>query len=191
MKIWTIVVAGVMAFMVAGSTMAVAQDDAETGYDLHIIVRNCATELVEFFTRPQEGCVPGDGAFFNVTSSDGAFLGNCEATGSNPNRVFAGCIVRVPSGSTVVVTEDLASLPEGYMPETNPVTLTAPVGPVDGEDYGAIFINVLQSGSIPTDLPNTGAGPAPTGADTMPLVPALSAVAALLGLAGRRIRHQP
>jgi hypothetical protein len=175
-----------------GSCAPQAGDADGTEYALQMYVRNCATELVVYSLYPQEGCVPGVGAFFNISLNDGTFLGNCEATRSltNPQAVFASCIVQVPSGSTVVITEDLASLPEGYVPETNPVTFIAPSGPVDGEDWGPVFINERRSGSIPTDLPNTGAGLPTTGADSMLLVTALSTVAGFLWVAGLHLRRQ-
>ena len=169
-------------------------------YGLSIMVRNCDSELIVFFTKPQEGCVPGDGAFFNVNSDSGDFLGNCEASinAANPAALYAGCVVQVPYGSTGVVTEDLASIP-GYAPNggnTRPFYAPPNPEPVDGEDYGPIFINVLQTsaddGSIPTDLPNTGAGPASIsdGFEGMALIAALSGAATILGLAAFRVRDQ-
>lgn len=166
-------------------------------YGLHIMARNCDDELTVFFTKPQEGCVPGAGAFFNVTSDSGEFLGNCEAalSASNPAALFAGCTVQVPYGSTGVVTEDLASIPN-YAPFANSTPFYAPPNsePVDGEDYGPIFVNVLQSSadvsSLPTELPNTGVGPASDGSDSMLLIMALSSVATLLGFAAVGVRQQ-
>lgn len=164
-------------------------------YGLLILARNCADELTVFFTRPQAGCVPGDGAFFNVYADSGVFLGNCEAASAHPSTsIFAGCTVQVPYGSTGVVTEDLASIPN-YAPGANPVPFTAPgSGTVDGEDYGPIFINVLQTGaddgSLATNLPNTGVGREAnesTGGMTAML---LVGAATVLSLAGLRVRHQ-
>lgn len=140
----------VLALFLAMTIPASAQDPQT--YDLVIMARNCDSELVEFFTRPQEGCVPAVGAFFNVTAESGEFLGNCEAEAGN-SPIFASCTVEVPYGSTGLVTEDLASLPAGYVPRENPVAFYAEFA--DGEDYPPIFINELRP---TTGLPNTGAG---------------------------------
>jgi len=162
-------------------------------YDLLILVRNCEDAPSDPFSQMQEGCAPGVGAFFNVYSDSGEFLGNCEAGSTDPSTsIVAGCIVKVPYGSTGRVNEDLASIPN-FLPGANPVSFTAPdSGPIVVEEVygGPVFINVRQAGSIPTDLPNTGTGPASTGADGILLVTALGAVAALLAIAGLRFRHQ-
>lgn len=177
-------------------TGACAQREAteDGGYDLIILVRNCEDEPSDPSSPMQEGCVSGNGAFFNVTSDSGDFLGNCEAASTDQSTsMFASCIVEVPYGTTGIVTEDLASIPN-FAPGANPVSFTAPpsepvaVGEVAD---GPVFVNVLQSGSLPTDLPNTGVGPASTGSDSMLLLTALSALTALLAVAGLRIRQAP
>jgi len=170
------------------------QEVTEGGmFDLLILVRNCEDVPADPFNPTQEDCVPGIGAFLNLTSDSGKFLGNCEAESSDPSKSsFASCVVQVPYGSTGIVTEDLASIPN-YAPAANPVPFTAPAsGPVVVDEVygGPVFINILQSGSIPTDLPNTGAGPVVTGSGSMLVVNALSGLVALLGIAGLRIRYQ-
>lgn len=172
--------------------------DGTTG--LGILARNCDEALTGSSFDRQEGCVPGVGAFFNVYSDGGEFLDNCEAEVDTSERgpsfpVFASCSVEVPYGSTGIVVEDPASIPN-YVPVTNPISFFTPgSAAVRPDSYlQPVFVNVLQAGaddgSIPTDLPNTGAGPASPGTDSMRLLIALSAVAALLGVAGLRFRHQ-
>jgi hypothetical protein len=174
-----------LALLLTTGVVTAAQDTGT--FDLQVMVRNCDAELVEFFTQPQEGCVPGAGAFFNVTADNGDFLGNCEAE-VTASPIFAGCSVEVPYGITGIVTEDLASLPAGYVPVQNPVPFRAEHA--DGEDYGtmAIFINELQGGPVTTDLPNTGAGvSAPDGQPAaMPVAVALAMLAAGAFVAGRQ-----
>jgi len=177
----------VLALLLTMSVHSASAQEPET-YDLLIMARNCDSELVEFFTQPQEGCVQAGGAFFNVTSDAGAFLGNCEAE-VNETPIFAGCTVEVPYGSTGFVTEDLASLPDGYVPVENPVTFRAVFA--DGEDYSPIFINELQAGTTPTtELPNTGMGVMDSSGDGLMKVVAviaLSSIAGLLFMVGRRV----
>lgn len=164
---------------------------------LRILARNCEEDLTESIFDPQDGCVPGEGAFFNVTSDSGEFFGNCEATVDTSASaatfpIFAECTVEVPYGSTGVVTEDVASIPN-YAPSTNPISFFTPGSIPARPDsyYGPVFVNVHQDAGIVTDLPDTGAGTASPGSDSVPLLTALSAVAALIGLAGLRMRHQP
>lgn len=73
-------------------------------HPLLIMVRNCDSELIVFFTKPQEGCVPGDGAFFNVISDSGEFLGNCEASinASNPAPSMPVVSFRFPTAARVL-----------------------------------------------------------------------------------------
>jgi hypothetical protein len=102
--------------------------------------------------------------------------------------IFASCSVEVPYGIMGFVTEDLASLPAGYVPVQNPVRFRAERA--DGEDYGtvAIFINERRDGTVTTDLPDTGVGTTAT-SDTstaMPVVVALAVLAALSFVAGRK-----
>ena len=177
--------------MTGACPQQVVTDDGT--YDLLILVRNCEDAPSEPFSPMQEGCAPGVGAFFNVYSESGEFLGNCDAGSTDPSTsTVANCIVEVPYGISGIVNEDLASIPN-FLPGANPVSFTVPdSGPIVVEEVyaGPVFINVRQAGSIPTDLPNTGAGPASTDADDMLLVTALSAVAGLLATAGLRFRHQ-
>lgn len=186
MKRITLALFAAFALLLTMSAPASAQNP-ET-YDLLIMARNCDSELVEFFLHPQEGCVQAGGAFFNVTSDSGEFLGNCEAE-VNETPIFAGCTVEVPYGSTGFVTEDLASLPAGYVPDENPVTFRAEFA--DGEVYPPTFINELQAGTTPTtELPNTGMGimdNADDGLTKVVAVIALSLIAGLMFMIGRKV----
>ncbi len=167
---------------------------------LQILARNCEDAPADPFDQ-QEGCVPAVGAFFNAYAASGEFLDNCEAevdtSESGPSfPIFAECSVEVPYGSTGVVIEDPASIPS-YVPVTNPMSFFTPGSTaVPPDSYvGPVFVNVLQAGtddgSVVTDLPDTGAGPAATSPGSMLLVTALSALAGVLCVATLRIRHQP
>lgn len=192
----TVGILSAFLLVLAFSTSTVAQAETDEGtFSLPIFVRNCEEPVTVFYTQPQEGCVPGDGAFFNVYSDSGEFLGNCEANRSaaNPNPIYAGCTVEVPFDSTGVITEGLASIPESYAPTTNSRPFFAPsAGPATGEDFFAIFVNVLQAdaegdGSVPTELPNTGTG---ASSDSSAATPWFAAIATLCLLTGVRIaRH--
>ena len=76
-----------------------------------------------------------------ATTLDGAFLDTCTVT-VDPEGPLPGCSVRVPAGTTVVLTEDASALPAGYAPDENPIIFdTADIGHAQ---YDAGFGNSLQ-----------------------------------------------
>ena len=119
---------------------ATALSDEPT-YELGMVAANCERMPTAF---PFQGgdCVPAIGTVIVVTTLEGTLVGTCIAKASAPGDVVAGCSVPVPLGSSVVVTEDTASLTSGYMPTQNPQRFDMPSAPPDGAFGGPVFLNL-------------------------------------------------
>ncbi|HEV2108872.1 MAG TPA: hypothetical protein VGR16_11460, partial [Thermomicrobiales bacterium] len=94
------------------------------------------------------GPVPADceeaaGIAFTVTTADGVAVGSCIT------EDFGGCTVQVPLGTTIVVTEDVSTLPAGYAPKENPQTRQTPPPPGAAGEFIAEFINVARDAELP------------------------------------------
>lgn len=76
-------------------------------------------------------CAPTAGVAFSVAGTDGAKLAVCTTNADG------FCVVRLPDGTAVTVTEDVATLPAGYAPRENPIATE-----VRTEFAGALFINL-------------------------------------------------
>lgn len=104
------------------------------------------------FEAGRENCELGVGVTFEVTTAEGEVLGTCttEAMTIQTEEV-AACIVLVPRGATVVVTEDLSTAPTGYAPMENPQTVTVRGDYPTPPDYTprAVFVNLLVVGEEP------------------------------------------
>lgn len=101
---------------------------------------------------PNAGCVPSDGIDILVTGEGENFYGSCTLSPvTSPNGgTFSACTVPVPFGVTAIVSEDLSTVPAGYLPLDNPQFFTTPDGPPEGEQGAdVLFQNVLQGGSQP------------------------------------------
>lgn len=122
----------------------VAAQGISAEFVLGISAVNCDDQPPENITVPQEGCEPADGAIFEVATEDGEDVGSCTAARVIEDAITASCSVPIPFGATVIVTEDEASIPEGYVPDENPQTFTAPDGPPEGELGLPLFVNLLQ-----------------------------------------------
>ncbi|MGH2557985.1 MAG: hypothetical protein ACRDJH_02900 [Thermomicrobiales bacterium] len=140
-----------------------AQDEL---FDLPILAVNC--ERVPTVEGGQESihaaftptgvaeCDPGIGAAFTVTDAETADVyGSCIAeAGNGTDPVTANCTVQVPYGTTVVVTEDVATIPAGYEPLENPKTVPTPPEPiVGGIPPSAGFLNLRQEQPVPEEEP--------------------------------------
>lgn len=101
-----------------------------------------------------DGCRPTVGARFRVTTPSDGVLGVCRAEIARGSDPFAECVVKVPWGDTVVVTEDPASLPTGYTPRANPLSWLTAAEPPDGTHPAVRFVNV--SLPAPTPPPTDG-----------------------------------
>jgi hypothetical protein len=130
-----------------------------------------------------EGCTPAEGVDFTieVEGEEEALTCTTDAEGR--------CQVEVPSESTVTVTEDEDTGTEGYTPRENPIETQAVT-----EFAGAIFVNVADNEppaeETPTDLPDTGAGPANASTGLGPIA-AIAMVATALALGATVIRRRP
>jgi hypothetical protein len=142
----------------AGVPTMAAQDDESATFNVPIFAINCAglppIDSSEFdqalgiaFRQPTVECDPATGVEFTVTdATTSERYGHCVADAGtyNPDPVTAGCSVSVPLNTEVVVTEDEATLPKGYLPRKNPITLTSPTQSwIDGIPPSAGFLNLL------------------------------------------------
>jgi hypothetical protein len=143
--------------------------------DLLVNAINCPDlpEPDEFpFDNWEHECEPAPGVGF-FAQVEGVDIGSCVTavnTAPEPQSV-AYCTIPVNFGTTVVVVEDVSTVPEGYIAVDPPVvTVEVPDGP-GGDQPLARFINVQGTpiGGEPTppsdtgaptpQLPNTGTGP--------------------------------
>lgn len=110
---------------------------AQSGDDLFIKAFNCETDpgSIGLLSVPEE-CAEAAGVAFTVATEDGAEVGSCVTAD------FGGCVVEVPLGTTVVVTEDVSTLPTGYAPTENPRTRQTPPPPGAAGEFIAVFVNV-------------------------------------------------
>ncbi len=124
---------------------AVGAQEAEGTFDLGIVAVTCEREPTAF---PYQGgdCVLTVDAAIVVTTVDGVLIDTCTPT-ADANGVTAGCVVPVPFGSTVIITEDVSTIPAGYAPTYNPQTFEVPDEPPTGVFGGPVFLNLPVGGS--------------------------------------------
>ncbi len=162
----------------AGALVINLPEDEAASETIGLIIDkvNCSSAAV--FEAGRAGCELGVGVTFEVATTEGEVLGTCttEAMTIQTEEV-AACIILVPRGATVVVTEDLSTAPTGYAPMENPKTVTIRGDNPTPPDYTprAVFVNLLVVGNeppaeeVPADedsdgdddtvaLPNTGTG---------------------------------
>jgi hypothetical protein len=144
-----------------------AQDDK---FALAIAAINCSSppgSNEDPFFNDLPDCVPNPNIAFVVTdASTGAVIGSCVTVFHNvppDSHTPQGCGVFVDYAATVIVTEDTSTVPVGYLPVENPISITAPDVPGHGVSPEANFLNVLQAASPGGDdsspqLPSTGTG---------------------------------
>ncbi len=95
------------------------------------------------------GCNRVAGVEVMVADESGTVIGSC-TTGADGR-----CFVRVTVGMTVFITENLATVPAGYVPLVRPASRQE-IAPA--QENFALFTNVPQQGSQPpSQLPDTGA----------------------------------
>lgn len=162
-------IALLITLAIASIGTAVSAQDADT-YALGVVVVNCDVNPPAQITIAEEGCAPGDGIEITATDSTSNVIATCIADIAEPGESFtAGCSLDIPYGSTVTVTQNMATIPAGYAPIDNAQEFTAPNEPPTGFLGGPIFVNMLQEGAesvvdsgteVATDgLPETGSGP--------------------------------
>ncbi len=102
------VVGLLLAASFGAATSVAAQGDNQQYVDVRIYAVTC--------DAARNRCERELGPRFTVTTEDGTYLGACtEQSARHP------CAVRVPSGTMVVVTEDVSTIPAGTAPAENPL----------------------------------------------------------------------
>lgn len=184
-----------LALASLGST-AFAQDAGT--YSLGAVLVNCDVNAPAQITMPEDGCAPGNGIEVIATDATGTVISTCVSDVAIPGESFtAGCTLEIPFGSTVTVTQNLATIPAGYAPIDNAQEFTAPDEPPTGFLGGPVFVNMLQDGGVSVvddgpgvaedGLPDTGAGPSQPALTAM-FVSMLVAGVGLMGLAAVSLR---
>lgn len=123
-------------YVVPGSA-AGPEGELPLGQGFAIGAINCETDPGGYNPRSAqplpEGCEAAVGVAVTVATPDGTEIASCTI------RAVGGCNVDAGGESDVVVTEDAATLPDGFVPKENPIeTVNAT------EFAGAFFINVRQ-----------------------------------------------
>ena len=118
-------------------------------------------------------CTPAGGVSFTIRDTAGAILATCT---TNEQGI---CIVTLPEGITVVVTEEVSTAPPGTVPLRNPITTQ-----VLTEFAGAGFVNLPRSIAPSTGRPRQGPG------GIALVVAALGGGLALAGWGLRRARNR-
>jgi hypothetical protein len=128
------------------SVGASAQREGTTG--ISIGGANCDADPRE---NPDAICAPAGGVVINVSLDSGDLIGSCtlETKFTPYGGVWSICGVDgVPFNSTLIIAEDLGSLPTGYQPLNSPQTFeVGDVIPGGGDQTTISFTNVLQEGS--------------------------------------------
>jgi hypothetical protein len=156
----------------SGTLIAHAQDEA---IGLIISVLDCET-APDPGVNPVTVCEPNDGAVLQVTGANGEHYGDClmEPDVSPNGGVFSYCYVDVPFGAEVIITADETTLPPGYAPLVNPLTVTAPETVGDGQrGPDAEFLIIREGQDTQPIEPTVEGGPVTEPADEDgPVVPA-------------------
>jgi hypothetical protein len=143
-----VVLAAIVLLCLGGVSSVGASAQREGTFTLSIGGANCDSDPHE---NTKAICTPAGGVVINVELESGESIGSCTLKISNPpsGGVAAGCGVEgVPFNSTLIISEDPASLLKGYEPINSPQTfVTTDVIPGGGEGPVISFTNVLQAGS--------------------------------------------
>ncbi|HET7036368.1 MAG TPA: hypothetical protein VFI42_11865 [Thermomicrobiaceae bacterium] len=114
--------------------MALAAQAAAANIDFRVAAFNCMSDPGPLSLAKgaiPSDCTPATGVAFTVSDTSGAPLANCTTNASGL------CILSLTEGSTVVVAEDPATAPEGFVPRENPIST-----PVETEFASAVFVNL-------------------------------------------------
>ncbi|HEV2107313.1 MAG TPA: hypothetical protein VGR16_03555 [Thermomicrobiales bacterium] len=104
-------------------------------------------------------CDPAVGVVISATTPDGEALGTCTTEEMTIQDSVSGrCFIELPLGAEVVLAEDPATLPAGYVPQDSPKTIIAEIDPDCEADCiaGTGFVNVLQAEPTATAEPTQG-----------------------------------
>lgn len=133
--------AAVVGLVIAllGNT-AVAQGNGQLEFTLPIQAVSCDEPPAD---NPETPCGPTVGATFDVTSQGGEPLDSCTTEEATLEGGVVGfCSVEVPFETTVIITENVATIPDGYVPVENPITFQIPAVKTDPTIIN--FYNVPQ-----------------------------------------------
>ena len=152
--------ARVVVVLVAALTLflALAGQAAAANIDFRVAAFNCLSDPGPLSLAKgaiPSDCTPAAGVAVTVSDTSGAPLANCT---TNANGL---CILSLTEGSTVVVAEDPATAPDGFVPRENPIST-----PVETEFASAVFVN-LPAGQIAPQTGRPGATTSSSG--TLPL----------------------
>ncbi len=109
---------------------------------------------------PATDCKAATGISFTVTdAATGAELGSC-VSNFEPPSMGTGCEVDVEVNDKVIVTEDVSTLPAGYIPTQNPISAVPPSdgGPAVVGSYHVRPAEAPGGEAPPSQLPSTGVG---------------------------------
>ncbi|MGE3797717.1 MAG: hypothetical protein AB7G88_07730 [Thermomicrobiales bacterium] len=122
-------------------------------FDLPIYALQCAAEpgqqaIQDFVTRGilPDGCEQLQGVSVSVTDVNGQALGACVTEATAP------CYVRVPIGQTVIATQDLSTVPPGFVPIGGG---TREVGIEPQTEASTLFVNVRAQPTATVPAPPT------------------------------------
>lgn len=136
--------AAVVGLVIAliGNTV-VAQDNGDEKFNLPIQAVSCEEAPAD---NPRTPCEATEGATFDVATEDGEPLDSCTTEEVTLEGGVVGlCSVAVPFETKVVVTENGATIPDGYIPVENPITFQVPA--VKSDPSIVRFYNVLEDDS--------------------------------------------
>lgn len=115
-----------------GETSAQGTDDGTIGVSGS--VTTCTQPLDVGAVNPNEVCEAIEGIGFTFADEAGEVITYCTAEAADvPEPKAAGCAIDIPYSSTVTVTLDESTIPDGYyLYSQNPQSFTAPDGPPTG-----------------------------------------------------------
>jgi hypothetical protein len=158
---------GLVRMMALSGASALAQESATTS----LLVRDVYCPTDEGYAGG--GCEPAAGVTVSAQRPDGTPLGSCVTEAGVVQTQEAGyCYIEVPYGIEVLVTQDDATLAEGYVSTNNPQRVYIKLAEEWGPDYIPVagFINTPadegtdtgageeESEEPATTLPETGSG---------------------------------
>lgn len=184
MLIFMTTLAGSVGLAPINDRIALAQDE---GYFLSIGVRDCN---VDSSGEPSD-CVIDEGVTMTVETPTGDLIGSCvtEVIVPLPGSEYTACSVVTPFDTEVIVSQDSASVADGYTPTQGPIAFTTPSRNPDGiVGPDVYFLNALQVDDPVTVLPDTGSGPmrSTVGQAPLPLATALILLGAIALAVKRR-----
>lgn len=142
------------AEIAAGECAATASEEAQPDtIGLGIRKFNCPSAAAATVLEAGEAtCDPGARVTFEVATADGDSLGTCttEISVVRTAEVAICYVVDVPFETPLVITEDVSTGPAGFVPLSNPQTMTIQRPAPDAQDFAPIvtFVNVpAETGS--------------------------------------------